>query len=141
VRRFTARRVAALLVLAVAYYVVVIGGRAVTLVRDRRTPFRLLGVGLLLLVLVGVALVAGEVAFGLRSQRLARLRGDVPRLSMAQADAAFDGLRAAVEAAPEDWRAWYDLALAYGDARDPRRGRTAMRRAITLERGVRTPRR
>lgn len=137
-RRFTAKRVAALLVLAVAYYVVVIGGRAVTLVCDHRLPFRLLGVGLLLLVVVGVALVAGEVAFGVRSQRLARLRGDAaPKRSMAEADAAFDGLRAAVETAPEDWRAWYDLALAYGDARDPRRGRTAMRKAIALERSAR----
>ena len=41
---------------------------------------------------------------------------------------------AAVEAAPEDWRAWYRLAVAYGDARDPSRGRRTMRKAIALQR-------
>jgi hypothetical protein len=130
VRLFTARRVAALLVLLVAYYVVVIGGRAVTLVRDGRTPFRLLGVGLLLLAAVGVWLVAAEVVFGLRAERLARLAGDT-------GPGDFDAAKGAVEAAPEDWRAWYDLARAYRDERDPARGRRAMRRAIALERAVR----
>jgi cytochrome c-type biogenesis protein CcmH/NrfG len=136
---FTARRTAALLVLAVAYYTFVIGSRAVTLLGDRRLAFRGLGVGLLLLALVGVALVAAEVRFGAGSQRLARLRGPdaPPRRTQEEADAAFDSVQAAVEAAPEDWRAWYDLALAYADARDPRRGRAAMRRAIALERAAR----
>ncbi|MDQ1712930.1 MAG: hypothetical protein QOE45_2380 [Frankiaceae bacterium] len=134
-RVFTARRTAALLVLAVAYYTFVIGSRAVTLLGDRRLAFRGLGVGLLLLAVVGVLLVVAEVRFGAASQRLARLRGtDAPPPRTAdEADAAFDGVKAAVEADPDDWRAWYDLALAYADARDPRRGRTAMRRAIALE--------
>jgi hypothetical protein len=136
---FTARRTAVLLVLAVAYYTFVIGSRAVTLLGDPRLAFRGLGVGLLLLAAVGVALVAAEVRFGTASQRLARLRGAdaPPRRTQEEADAAFDGVQAAVEAAPEDWRAWYDLALAYADARDPRRGRSAMRRAIALERAAR----
>ena len=44
----------------------------------------------------------------------------------------FDDAAAAAEAAPEDWRAWYRLALAYDAERDTRRGRAAMRRAIAL---------
>jgi hypothetical protein len=137
---FTARRTAALLVLAVAYYTFVIGSRAVTLLRDRRLAFRGLGAGLLLLAVVGIVLVVAEVRFGAASQRLGRLRGTdaPPQRTLAEADAAFDGAQAAVEAAPEDWRAWYDLALAYADARDPRRGRSAMRRAIALERAGRS---
>ncbi len=121
-----ARWTATLLTLAVAYYVFVVGDRAVLLLRDGRVAFRGLGVGLLLLAVVGVVLVAGEVRFGLAAQRLGRALGDVP--------SDFDAAKAAVEAAPEDWRAWYRLAIAYDAGRDPRRGRAAMRRAIALAR-------
>jgi hypothetical protein len=128
---FTARRTAALLVLVLAYYVFVIGDRAVRLLRDPRPAFRGLGVGLLLLAVVGVVLVVAEVRFGARSQRLAREAGD-----LGDPDD-FDAAQAAVEAAPEDWRAWYRLAVAYDAGRDPRRGRAALRRAIALERAGR----
>jgi predicted kinase len=126
---FTARRTAALLVLGVGYYSYVIGDRAVLLLRDRRIAFRGLGAGLLLLVVVGVALVVAEVRFGTAAQRLGRAAGDI-------ADADFDAAKSAVEAAPEDWRAWYRLAVAYDAGRDPRRGRAAMRQAIALERAA-----
>lgn len=121
------RTVVTLLVLALAYYVFVIGNRAVALLRDERLAFRGMGVGLVLLAVVGVVLVVAEVRFGAAAARLAREVGDVER-------PAFDDAKAAVEAAPEDWRAWYVLALAYDAERDARRGRTAMRRAIALRR-------
>lgn len=110
------------------------------------------GVGVLLLVLVGVVLVIGEVRLGAASQRLAgRLaqEGGLPydppgvtrrasgRLDKADADAVFEQRKAEVEAAPQEWRAWWRLAAAYGEARDPRRGRRAMRRAVSLERASR----
>ncbi len=112
------------LVLLVGYYLFVVGDRAVALVRDDRLAFRGLGAGLVLLGLLGVALVAAELRFGRRTQLLAREAGEV--------DGDFDGAKAAVEAAPEDWRAWYRLAVAYDTGRDPKRGRAAMRRAIEL---------
>ena len=59
------------------------------------------------------------------------------RLEKADADRVFEGRRAEVEADPDDWRAWWRLAAAYGDARDSRRGRRAMRRAVSLERAAR----
>ena len=111
-----------------------------------------IGLGVLLLVVVGVLLVAGEVRLGAESARLARRLGaenalpyDPPdvsrlpsgRLDRADADRVFATRQAEVEAAPEDWRAWWRLAAAYGEARDPRRGRRAMRRAVQLERGER----
>lgn len=111
------------------------------------------GVGILLLVVVGLLLVAGEVRLGAASERLAlqleregRLPYDPPgvkrlasgRLEKADADAVFDERRREVEQAPEDWRAWWRLAAAYGDARDPRRGRRAMRKAVSLERASRS---
>lgn len=110
------------------------------------------GIGVLLLVVVGVVLVVGEVRLGSASARLARqleaesgLPYDPPgvarlasgRLEKDDADVIFEQRRQEVEAAPEDWRAWWRLAAAYGEARDPRRGRRAMRRAISLERASR----
>lgn len=107
------------------------------------------GIGCLLLVTVGVVLVIGEVRLGAASARLARrleaedgLPYDAPgverlpsgRLDRDVADAVFAARKAEVEAAPEDWRCWWRLAAAYGDARDPRRGRSAMRKAVALER-------
>ena len=52
-------------------------------------------------------------------------------------DEIFEVRRREVEAAPQDWRAWWRLASAYGEARDPRRGRRAMRKAVDLERAER----
>lgn len=131
-RAFTARRTAALLAVLVAYYVFVVGSRAVVLLRDERLAFRGLGAGLLLLAGVGVLLVVAELRFGAATQRLARAVGDD-----VGDPGDFDAAAAAAEAAPNDWRAWYRLALAYDAGRDSRRGRAAMRRAIALERAAR----
>ena len=107
------------------------------------------GIGVLLLVVVGSVLVAGEVQLGAASARLAKqleaedgLPYDPPdvqrlasgRLDKDDADRIFAERKAEVEAAPDDWRAWWRLAAAYGDARDPRRGRRALRTAVSLER-------
>ena len=111
------------------------------------------GVGVLLLVVVGVVLVLGEIKLGADSARLARLldaEGGLPydppdvrrlpsgRLDKADADRIFEQRRAEVEQEPDDWRRGWRLAAAYGEARDPRRGRRAMRRAVSLERQERT---
>ena len=110
------------------------------------------GVGVLLLVGVGVVLVVGEIRLGAASARLARqleAESSLPydpagvvrlasgRLEKDDADVIFEQRRQEVEAAPEDWRAWWRLAAAYGEARDPRRGRRAMRKAVSLERASR----
>jgi cytochrome c-type biogenesis protein CcmH/NrfG len=110
------------------------------------------GVGVLLLVVVGLVLVAGEVRLGADSARLARVldaEGGLPsdppdvvrlpsgRLDKADADRIFAERRAEVEQDPDDWRCWWRLAAAYGEARDPRRGRRALRRAVALERAER----
>ena len=110
------------------------------------------GIGILLLVVVGLLLVAGEVRLGADSERLAlqlEREGGLPfdppgvkrlasgRLEKVDADAVFEDRRLEVERDPEDWRTWWRLAAAYGDARDPRRGRRAMRKAVSLERATR----
>ena len=125
--------------------------RAVDLVRTGTVAGVLLGIGVLLLVLVGGLLVVGEVRLGAGSARLAaRLaaegdpgepadlaRTPSGRLTAEAADALFAVRKAEVEAAPEDWRAWWRLAAAYGEARDTSAGRRAMRKALALEKAER----
>ena len=137
----------------------VLGGymvvRAVDLFRTDTLRGLFLGIGVLLFVLVGALLLAAEVRFGFATQRLGeRLaqEGGLPevpedaerlpsgRLTRDAADALFERRRAEVEAAPDDWRAWFRLGTAYGDARDTSRGRAAMRRAVRLERAEREAR-
>jgi hypothetical protein len=132
-----ARRVVALLVVVLAFYVVLIGARGISLLGDHRWVVKGLGVGVLLLPLVGIAIVVVELRFGSATERLSLLAADGEsevETAELDPDAAFELRKTQVEAAPQDWRAWYRLALAYGDARDTARGRRAMRRAIELER-------
>jgi hypothetical protein len=125
--------------------------RAVDLIRTGSLAGTLLGVGVLLLVVLGGLLVVGEVRLGAGSARLARLLaadgdpGEDPelprtasgRLRPEAAEQLFALRKDEVERAPEDWRAWWRLAAAYGEARDTSRGRRAMRKAIALERSGR----
>lgn len=128
----------------VAFYLLV---RAVDLFSTGTITGVLLGVGVLLLIAVGGLLVAGEVRLGLGSSRLAKRLAsegdpgepaDLPRtpsgrLTPAAADELFARRKAETEQAPGDWRCWWRLAAAYGEARDTSAGRRAMRKAIALE--------
>jgi hypothetical protein len=147
----TSRLMAALVVIVTGLLGLYMVVRAVDLFRTGSLTGALLGVAVLLLVLVGLLLVAGEVRLGLGSARLARLltdQGDpgepvdLPRtpsgrLTREAAQELFDRRKAETEAAPQDWRAWWRLAAAYGEARDTSAGRRAMRKAIALERAGR----
>jgi hypothetical protein len=158
----TARRAAYLLTAVLVGYLAVVGWRGWQLVSDGRPPFVLLGVGVLLLPVLGAWFVWQELSFGRATGRLAgqlaaeeaderpaderpvdersvderpvdgrpRTRGG--RVDRAAADAVFARRRAEVELEPGDWRVWFRLAVAYGDAGDTRRGRHAMRHAISL---------
>lgn len=143
--RLTARRVTVLLTAVLVFYLVVVAQRGWILLRDGRLEFVLLGLGVLLLPLVGVWVVLAELRFGRATERLARRlsdEGGLPvdelprresgRIDRDAADEVFARRRAEVEAAPEDWQAWYRLAVAYGDAGDTSRGRRTMRHAIAL---------
>ena len=144
-----ARTTAVLLVGVAGLLVVYMAVRAADLIATGELTGILLGIGVLLLVVVGAVLLYGEVRFGLDSERLGRrladegglpaLPDDVPRrpsgrLTPEAADALFQERKAEVEAAPDDWRAWFRLGTAYGDAGDTSQGRRAVRRAVRLER-------
>lgn len=122
--------------------------RAVALVRDGELKAVLLAVGVLLLVVVGGLLVTGEVLLASRAERLGRrlVAEGAPdvlpelelrpsgRLTGESAERLFAVRKEQVEAAPQDWRCWYRLALAYGENRDTVEGRRAMRKAVRLAR-------
>lgn len=106
-----------------------------------------IGVALLVLPVVGAWAMVAELLFAVRADRLARRLEDeggmpsepVPvspsgRVDRAAADALFPSYRAAVDADPESWRAWFRLGLAYDASGDRRRARWATRTAIRLSR-------
>ena len=62
-------------------------------------------------------------------------RSEGGRIDRDSADAVFARRQAETEAAPEDWRSWFRLAVAYADAKDTPRARKAMQRAIKLHDG------
>jgi len=104
-----------------------------------------IGVALLVLPVVGAWAMVAELLFAVRADRLAKRLEDeggmpsepVPvspsgRVDRAAADALFPSYRAAVDADPENWRAWFRLGLAYDASGDRRRSRWATRTAIRL---------
>ncbi|MEU1622567.1 hypothetical protein ABZ479_35395 [Streptomyces sp. NPDC005722] len=126
-------------------YFVLAGARGVWLIQDGRPVTVVLGVAVLVLPLVGVWFLVRTTQFAHHADRLAReleAEGGLPedelvrtpsgRVDRASADAVFARRKAETEAAPEDWRTWFRLAVAYHDARDTPRARKAMQRAIAL---------
>lgn len=106
-----------------------------------------IGVALLILPVVGAWAMVSEILFAVRAGHLAKRleeEGGMPsepvpvsasgRVDRGAADALFPSYRAAVDAAPENWRAWFRLALAYDASGDRRRARWATRTAIRLAR-------
>lgn len=144
-----ARTSAALTVVVTAIVGIYLLVRAFELFQTGKLKGILLGVGVLLLVLLGVLLVNGEVRLGAASQRLGRQlfaegfrEEQMPltasgRVDRDAADALFAKRKTEAEATPLDWRRWFLLATAYDAARDPQRGRRAMRKAVALEKADR----
>ena len=108
-----------------------------------------MGAVLLLFPVLGVIVVLRDLQFTRRGnallERMAEA-GELPddtlprrpsgRYVRADADADFETWKRGVEEAPDDYRSWVRLALAYRASGDTPRARKAMRRAIDLDRGV-----
>ncbi|SDQ21194.1 tetratricopeptide repeat protein [Microbacterium sp. cf332] len=133
-----------------ALYIVFVAQRAVLLMMSGEPVGVIMGVALVVLPVVAAWALWRELAFGAGASRLgARLERDAGlpaeaidvspsgRPDRAEADALFPRYREAVETAPDDWRAWFRLGLAYDGAGDRRRARQAVRTAIALERAER----
>ena len=142
----SARIGAIVMAVLLALYIVLVGQRAILLVGSGDPVGIAMGIALIVLPLIAVWALGRELWFGVRAEQLARgleaeraLPDDIVvvrpsgRVEREDADAVFPAYRADVEAKPEDWRAWYRLAMAYDAAGDRRRARGAVRTAIRLE--------
>lgn len=141
----TSRTLSWILSAAVVVYMVFAGMRAWELVRTGEPALVVFGVSVVIIPAIGAWVLWRELDFGLRTQRLGRELGaegglpvdDLPRAPSGRpekdaADARFAEYERQVRDSPDDWRCWFRLAVGYDDARDRKRARAAMRRAIDL---------
>ncbi|WP_336323812.1 hypothetical protein [Streptomyces lavendofoliae] len=129
-------------------YFVLVGSRGVMLMEHGTALTVTFGCAVLVLPVIGVWFLWQNTRFVTRANRLAaelEAEGGLPvdelkrtpagRIDRDSADAVFARRRAETEDAPDDWRCWFRLAVAYHDARDTPRARKAMQRAIALHEG------
>ncbi len=141
-----ARIGAAVMAAVLVLYVVLVSQRAVLLLTSGDAVGITMGLALIVLPTIAAWAIGRELWFGIRAENLGRRlesEGALPeeqlsvrpsgRVDRDEAEALFPKYRDAVESAPDDWRAWYRLGLAYDGAGDRRRARAAVRRAIALE--------
>ena len=140
-------RIAAIVMaLLLVFYLVLVGWRAVLFVQSGDPVGIAIGVALIVLPIIGAWALVREIMFGARCERLVKqldAEGALPvddlpsrpsgRPYRDAADGQFPEYRDAVDAAPDDWRAWFRLGLAYDASGDRRRARGALRTAMTLE--------
>ncbi|NKY45154.1 hypothetical protein [Nocardia cerradoensis] len=138
----------AFLVVALAFYFLLLGRIAIELMTSGKAAAVAMGVGVLILPILGVWVVATSIRAALAHQHLARrihdegLELDVSelprrpsgRLEKAAADELFEQVKKEWEADPDNWRTNYRAARAYDYAGDRSRARDTMRRAVELER-------
>ncbi|MEU6526050.1 tetratricopeptide repeat protein [Streptomyces sp. NPDC046924] len=130
-------------------YFVLVGSRGVLLIQAGTPLTVTLGVAVLVLPVIGVWFLWKNTEFVRDANRLAAeldAEGGLPvddlkrlpsgRIDRDSADEVFARRRAETEDAPDDWRSWFRLAVAYHDARDTARARKAMQRAIALRKAA-----
>lgn len=143
---------AAAIVMAVllAFYIVLVGWRALLFIGSGEPVGIAIGIALIVLPLIGVWALIRELSFGATTERLVKQleaesalpEEDLPvrpsgRPEREAADAQFPMYQAEVDADPDNWRAWFRLGLAYDASGDRRRARGALRHAIALEKTTR----
>jgi hypothetical protein len=133
------------LAIAAAFYAVFVLWRAWSLFESGDPIAIALGAVIIVIPILGLWMIYREVKFGFGMQAMGRslaLTGELPvddlpktasgRADRDAADTRFAECQSEVEQSPQDWQAWYRLALAYDDARDRKRARGAMRQALAL---------
>ncbi|MDQ0833795.1 hypothetical protein QF032_005639 [Streptomyces achromogenes] len=138
----------ALTAAVLVFYFVLVGSRGVMLIQSGTLLTVTFGLAVLILPVIGVWFLWKNTQFVRRANALAAeldAEGGLPvdelkrtpsgRIDRDSADEVFAVRKAETEAAPEDWRTWFRLAVAYHDARDTPRARKAMQRAISLHDG------
>ncbi|MEU0970891.1 hypothetical protein ABZ357_37815 [Streptomyces sp. NPDC005917] len=138
----------ALTAAVLVFYFVLVGSRGVMLIQTGTALTVTFGVAVLILPVIGLWFLWKNTQFVRKANALAAeldAEGGLPvdelkrtpggRIDRDSADEVFAKRKAETETAPEDWRSWFRLAVAYHDARDTPRARKAMQRAIALHDG------
>ncbi|MDX2542043.1 hypothetical protein ACOT81_34850 [Streptomyces sp. WI04-05B] len=138
----------ALTAVVLVFYFVLVGSRGIMLIQTGTLLTVTFGVAVLILPGIGVWFLWKNTQFVRDANRLAtelEAEGGLPvdelrrtpsgRVDRDSADEVFARRKAETESAPDDWRNWFRLAVAYHDARDTPRARKAMQRAIALRAG------
>lgn len=138
----------ALTAVVLVFYFVLVGSRGIMLIQTGTLLTVTFGVAVLILPGIGVWFLWKNTQFVRDANRLAaelEAEGGLPvdelrrtpsgRVDRDSADEVFARRKAETESAPDDWRNWFRLAVAYHDARDTPRARKAMQRAIALHAG------
>ncbi|GAA5052081.1 hypothetical protein [Streptomyces sp. SID10815] len=134
------------------FYFLLVGSRGVMLIQSGTLVTVTFGIAVLILPVIGLWFLWKNTQFVRRANQLASeldAEGGLPvdelkrtpsgRIDRDSADEVFARRKAETEAAPDDWRTWFRLAVAYHDARDTPRARQAMQRAIALHDGRPVP--
>ncbi|MFB8778024.1 hypothetical protein [Streptomyces broussonetiae] len=130
------------------FYFALVGSRGVLLIRTGTLITVTFGIAVLILPVIGLWFLWKNTQFVRRANQLAaelEAEGGLPvdelrrlpsgRIDRDSADEVFARRKAETEDAPDDWRTWFRLAVAYHDARDTPRARKAMQHAIALHDG------
>lgn len=136
---------AAAMTALLALYIWIVGTRALLLIRSGTPIAVAIGVAVFVIPVVTVWFLvsewrqAGTVAkmYHALEAEGGLVVDDLPRSPAGRIDKAaamerFGPMAEAAEAAPEDWRAWFNLGWAYDAAGDRRRARRSLRRAALL---------
>ena len=139
---------AALTCTLLVLYLVYTVDRGVSLLLSGSVAGVVLGLGMILLPVLGAWALVREILFGTRIQMMAQQLSDsgdlaedhLPRTPSGKVDreaatAEFESFAEAVEASPEDWKAWFNLACMYDAVGERKRARAAMRNAWSLRSG------
>ncbi|WP_442786761.1 hypothetical protein [Leifsonia sp. ZF2019] len=141
-------RVAAIVMaIILLVYLVLVFQRSIMLIATGEIVGVVMGIALVVLPIIAAWAIGRELLFGAQTEKLVRIldaEGGLPveqlphrasgRPLRDAADADFPTYKAEVEAAPESWRAWFRLGLAYDASGDRRRAREALRTSIRLHR-------
>lgn len=139
---------AALTCTLLVLYLVYTADRGMSLLLSGSVAGVVLGIGMILLPVLGAWALVREILFGTRIQMMAQQLSDsgdlaedhLPRtpsgkVNREAATAEFESIAEAVEASPEDWKAWFNLACMYDAVGERKRARAAMRNAWSLRSG------
>lgn len=141
-----------LVTVLLVFYILVVAQRGWLLMTSDGLVAKAMGAAYFVLPAVGVWALVRELLFGVQTEKMARIladEGGLPvddlprtpggRIIREAADAEFPKYQAEVEAAPEQWRAWFRLSCAYDAAGDRKRARASMRQAGKLFSGSGQP--